>query len=113
MNVSEYLMSLGATADAVADSLRAQGIKGIKVSTCAYPIVNAIYKACPDYWAGLRIYGSGSGDHRGYGATLDDDQICDPQLPRPVQDFIARFDRGDYPDLIATKVRQVTTRVWE
>lgn len=115
MLVSEYLKSLGETPDAVAASLRAQGIKGKKGSRCLCPILNGIYKACPDYWSGLQIV-NGSKDKDGnwhYCATLNDAQIMDPHLPQPVMNFIGNFDEGKYPDLEATKVKEVTTRVWE
>lgn len=114
MKLSDYLKSLGNTADEVAESLRRQGIKGIKASTCKCPILNAIYTAIPDYWSGLRIVnGSKYGDHWSYYASLDDDQICDPTLPQPVMDFIGKFDEGGYPDLEAKVVREVKTLVFE
>lgn len=113
MKVSDYLKSLGNTADEVAASLERQGIKGVIGSSCHCPILNAIYKACPDYWSGLRIVnGSKRGDgHWSYYATLDDPQIMDPQLPQPVMDFAGEFDQGKYPNLVAKKV--TTVRVWE
>ncbi len=114
MKISEYLASLGNTTDEVADSLRHHGVKGEIGSTCHCPILNAITKACPDYWSGLKIYGcvSETGDHH-YEATLNDPQIMDPSLPKPVQWFIGEFDLGNYPDLVATAVEEVTTRVWK
>lgn len=111
--VKEYLKSLGDTAEQVAESLRSHGVKGVVASKCHCPILNAIYKACPDYWSGLEIVnGSKNGDHWYYTATLDDAQIMDPDLPQPVMDFIGEFDSGKYPDLEAKSVREVTTRVW-
>lgn len=114
MRVSEYLKSLGNTAEDVAMSLRAQGIKGKKLSRNHCPILNGIYKACPDYWTGLRIVNGRKIDGKWYyHATLDDAQIMDPTLPEPVMQFIGEFDEGKYPDLEATTVKEVTTRVWE
>jgi hypothetical protein len=116
MRIGDYLKSLGNTADEVAESLREQGIKGVKLSKCHCPILNAIYKACPDYWSGLRIVnGNKCGDHWHYSASLDDCQIMDPSLPQPVMDFIGEFDSGKYPDLEVKKVRvhTVTTRSWD
>jgi hypothetical protein len=115
MKLSDYLESLGDTPEAVANSLRAQGIKGKKDSTCHCPILNGIYKACPDYWSGLKIVnGRKEGVHYYYGATLDDAQICDPRLPQPVMDFIGAFDTtNQFDDLAVKSVREVTTRVYE
>lgn len=113
MRLDEYLASLGNTADEVANSLRRQGVKGKIGSTCYCPILNAIYKACPDYCPGLMIDGrpSETGNH-GYQAILNDSQIMDPSLPKPVQLFVGEFDLGKYPDLVATTVKEVRTRVW-
>lgn len=109
MNINEYLKSLGETSEAVAQSLMAHGIKGIVRSPCACPIINGIYKSCPDYWPGLMIMG----DNKYYSATLNDLQIMDPKLPQPVVDFMKDFDNGKYPELIAKKVIELTTRVYE
>jgi hypothetical protein len=114
MGIKEYLSSLGSTPDEVAASLEKQGIKGIRKSQCLCPILNAIYKACPNYWSGLRIVGgSKRGEHWSYWATLDDCQIMDPVLPQPVMDFIGIFDEGGYEHLAAKKVSVKTVRTWE
>jgi hypothetical protein len=114
MNLSEYLKSLGNTSAEVAESMRQQGIKGIRQSKCKCPILNAIYKAYPNYWTGLAIVnGKKHNDHWSYYATLNDCQIMDPSLPQPVMDFIGDFDYVAYPDLEAKEVKEVVTRVWE
>lgn len=115
MTITEYLQSLGKTPDEVAMSLRAQGVKGEKLSNRMCPVLNGIYKACPDYWSGLVIVNGKKGEdgHWHYAATLHDAQIMDPKLPEAVMDFIGAFDHGRYPDLEATTVREVRTRVWE
>lgn len=113
MGINEYLKSLGGTAAEVAESMRRQGIKGLRLSPCKCPILNAIYKACPKYWPWLTIVNGRK--HEGgwsYCATLDDAQIMDPQLPQPVMDFIGEFDEGMYPDIEAKSVELVTSRVW-
>lgn len=101
MKVSDYLASLGASADEVAESLRKQGITGKRGSKVSCPILNGIYKACPKYWTGLNIYGRGkkSDGSYDYYATLSDSQIMDPTLPPAVINFIGNFDEGKYPDL--------------
>lgn len=114
MGIKEYLSSLGSTADEVATSLEKQGVKGVRKSPCFCPILNAIYKAIPDYWPGLRIVGGRKwvpGDHWSYYATLNDDQIIDPSLPQPVMDFIGIFDEGGYEHLAEKRVeiRRVRT----
>lgn len=101
MNLNEYLTSLGSSADEVAESLRQQHVRGRRGSTHQCPIIRGIYKACPDYWSGLRIvsgYKKQNGDW-GYTATLRDSQIMDPTLPQAVMNFIGNFDEGKYPDL--------------
>ena len=95
VKLSDYLNSLGTTSEEVAQSLRRAGIKGVRVSTCACPILKAIYDALPDYWPGLKIYGKPPSYH----ASLGDSQICDPALPAAVIAFISDFDLGKYPDL--------------
>lgn len=100
MKISEYLKSLGNTSEEVANSLRAQGIKGIKLSARRCPILNAIYKSCPDYWYKLKIIGGSKiGENWHYSASLGDSQIMDPMLPQAVSNFIGDFDCGKYPDL--------------
>jgi hypothetical protein len=112
--MKEYLLSLGNTSAEVAESLRAQGIKGKILSACHCPILNGIYSACPNYWPGLRIVNGRkqSDGHWYYSATLDDPQIMDPSLPAAVMDFIGDFDAGLYPDLVCKVVKEVTRREW-
>lgn len=116
MKISDYLKSLGNTSDEVAMSLRAQGIKGKRTSKCHCPVLNGIYRACPDYWSGLEIFGgapdSKIGSKHHYYATLQDSQIMDPQLPQAVQNFIGDFDLGKYPDMEVSAVKEVTIRTW-
>lgn len=113
MNIKEYLNDLGATADEVANNLRAAGIKGVIGSRCHCPIINGVYQACPTYWSGLTII-CGRKTDKGwwYSAQLNDSQIIDPTLPQPVMDFIGEFDSGKYPDLQVAKVTEVITRVY-
>jgi hypothetical protein len=114
MTVTEYLKSLGNSEAEVAESLRQQGVKGLRKNTCNCPVLNGIYKACPDYWPGLRIFGGKKyGDHWIYQALLGDAQILDPTLPQAVMDFIGEFDEGKYPDLEAKSVKTVKVTTWE
>jgi hypothetical protein len=117
MSLKDYLTSLGNTSEEVAESMRKANVKGKRCDLRMCPILNAIYTGPikDKVWSGLIIHG-GKKDKEGkrhYNATYNDCQIMDPQLPRPVQDFIADFDDGKYPDLEAKKVADVTTRVWE
>lgn len=101
MNIREYLSSLGNSSEEVAESLRKQGVKGYRKSVYACPILQGIYKACPNYWSGLEINGgikNFDGSWR-YRASLHDSQIVDPTLPQPIMNFIGDFDTGKYPDL--------------
>lgn len=114
MNIKEYLTSLGNTSEEVAESLRKQGVKGLRRSKCKCPIINGIYQAVPNYWSGLNIVNGcklAEGDWSYY-ATLNDCQILDPDLPKPVMNFIGDFDEGKYPDLEAKYVKVTTVRVW-
>lgn len=101
MKLNEYLTSLGSSADEVAESLRQQGVKGRRGSSRRCPILNGIYKACPDYWSGLIIVNGRKKDdgNWSYYAALRDSQIMDPTLPQAVMNFIGNFDEGKYPDL--------------
>ena len=115
MQYKDYLKSLGNTSDEIAESLRKQNIKGKVRCPSKCIIMNALVVNCGRNWAGLEIRG---GTYKGkacYSATWNDCQTLDPQLPQPIQDFIAAFDDGKYPDLVTTKVRDVVTvtRVWE
>lgn len=117
MTLKEYLASLGDTADEVAESLRKQGVKGLKRKSTQCPVVNGIYTGpCQDkVWPGLRI-GAGFRREDGswhYVATYNDDQIMDTELPQPVMNFIGEFDAGKYPDLEATKVTEKLVLSWE
>lgn len=114
MKINEYLTSLGNTSEEVAESLRKQGVKGLIRSKCKCPILNGIYQALPNYWSGLQIvngYKLAEGNWKYY-ATLNDDQILDPVLPKPVMNFIGDFDEGKYPDLEAKFVLETKTRIW-
>lgn len=110
MKISKYLESLGNTPDEVAESLRKQGVKGIKETSDACPIINGIYKNCPNAFPGLRIIaqlvksGDLTNDKFHYKATFDDIQIIDPELPQAVIGFLQRFDFGEYDflDVLAT-----------
>lgn len=97
--VTELLADLGGTADAVADRLRALGIKGTRHDGCSCPIANL-----------LRSNGCGTSElevsnYHVYptGSLIPNDQEV-PQLPPPVTQFIRRFDEGVYLDLVATAV---------
>lgn len=109
MHLQAYLASLGNSSEEVANALRKQGVKGLARSSCHCPILNAIYKAIPNYWPGLRIIGGGESE---YCATLQDSQIIDPTLPPPVLAFIRDFDDDKYPDLVASKMSVNTVRTW-
>lgn len=87
--IETYLVSLGKTSEEVAESLRQQGIQGIKKSARCCAIVNGAYQAVPGATflctEKFNIYYNG---HKQYA-----------NLPHPVLNFIQDFDDGKYPDL--------------
>lgn len=101
IEISDYLKSLGETSEAVAQNLMAHGIKGIKESSTKCPIINAIYKYCPNCYPGLTIYKSGCCYCIKFNRLLlMNPLIIDPYLSQPIVDFIRDFDNGKYPELI-------------
>lgn len=112
-SISEYLESLGATPGEIAKSLASQGIKGLRNSKRKNVICNAINTKCSG-WGNIKIYGGSNRDGTySYSATWNDAQICDPRLPKPVQEFLGRFDSGEYPELVATAVKTGTFIQWD
>ena len=88
--VAELLAGLGDTPDAVADTLRARGIKGVREHCCACPIAELLKRngipnphvECARVWP-------------------DPDSMwkVSTRMPAAVQVFIDRFDEGVYLDL--------------
>ena len=104
-NSKDWPMCLGDTVDEIRLSLIAQGVKGVpkKANKC---IIARSYKAHhPNGWSGLR---AGYSEYIGYdekvnitgSLTFDDCQIMDPRCPRVLAEFMLRFDRGEFPELI-------------
>jgi hypothetical protein len=93
MGPSEFVKSLGSTADEVAESLRRLGVKGRRRSRCECPIAVAVNKHAPG-WGGIRVSGSGY-------LSYNDVQIMDPQTTSAVQAFVRAFDDGSYPYLVS------------
>lgn len=99
MKINEYVASLGDTAEEVAESLRKQGAKGVPNSDWANPVIAGIYLHC-DTWSGLRLVGM-KGAKPSARFTFADCQITDPaNPPQAVTDFLARFNAGDFNDLV-------------
>lgn len=87
MAPADYLAALGNTADEVAETLRRLGVTGQRVVADSCPVANYLrefagvgHPAMSPAWIKL-------GD--GWIAT-----------PAPVARFVARFDLGEFPDLI-------------
>lgn len=87
----EALDKLGSTADKIAKNLLALKIKGRPVQASYCPI--AIYlKKCGFVGAGISQNGID---------FYDGDKLAAPlATPKPVANFITKFDSGNYPDLI-------------
>lgn len=107
-------MTLGGTPDTIAESLRLDGVKGIKGDPYYCPIINGIYKNCGIKSSGLRAaffyYPSGYKNMGPYGymwvgsrtcfkLTWGDSQTIDPIAPTLIGEFVEKFDNGAYPFL--------------
>lgn len=85
------LAALGDTPDAIADRLRALGIKGWRGSESTCPI--AVYLARVDQtWSTEVVERT---------VLISDDEITtvEVDVPEPVSLFVRRFDKGVYLDL--------------
>ncbi len=92
--VAQLLAELGDTADAVADRLRALGIKGIPGDACWCPVASYLKRNGYEAVAvSMSDWGCALSVEQGYGAI-------DGDTPGPVVEFIARFDEGVYLDLV-------------
>lgn len=118
MSITEILRSMGNTADEVADYLRQQGIKGERCKPSFCPVIIAIYKAIPDLCRGLRvdtragwmtIYGQRIRIQPHVVVTWNDCQTSDPSCPQAIEDFVFKFDKGEYPDLIG-KSKEISAK---
>lgn len=87
--IFQLLESLGSTPTAVADNLRQRGIKGWRGSACGCPIARLVER---------ELAGAVNQPAVVDGATVEVDGV-QVTVPPPVEDFIARFDRGWYSDL--------------
>jgi hypothetical protein len=89
--IEQMLARLGDTADAVADSLRAKGIKGDTTDGECCPIANALSAEFPE--AANGVWGSENGDW-----WVESAYIRTPAgrvyTPGPVKEFIRVFDDG-------------------
>jgi hypothetical protein len=87
VTAAEALAALGDTPDAVAETLRAGGWRGQRASC----------ESCP-----LARYLAGSFGGEWMSASTE---TLAPfgwvRHPQPVAEFVVRFDRGHYPDLVA------------
>lgn len=95
--IDAFFASLGNTSDEVAASLLKLGALGKRRSECNCPVAQA-FKLSGLGWPGLRI--AGGPEH--YWATYRDCQIMDPVLPKPVIEFVRRFDAGEYQELVGS-----------
>ena len=92
--VAKLLADLGDTADAVADRLRALGSKGFKADACRCPV--ARYIETQSTYTGPAVAQDTT-------VVDDPDESCrapEALTPGPVKEFICRFDRGVYLDLV-------------
>ncbi len=88
------LDALGVTPDAVADSLRCRGIKGVR-NTARYlnPIVRYATAVTPDAYGIDLIHGDR------LRIVFADGRVTEVPVPPGVLGFLDLFHRGGYPDL--------------
>jgi hypothetical protein len=94
-----WLEGLGPTAEAVAESLRQRGIRGVpRTVRSLNPLVRYLNTMLPGAFLSLDVI---QGDRlTTTGTDWREEEI---PLPTAVQEFLAAFDAGDYPDLIRLK----------
>lgn len=92
---AESLKSLGDTADEVTQALRKNGVKGVR-NTVRFmnPVVRFVQTQLRDDALHMHVV---LGDMLHLIFPNGQSQVI--PLPRPVIDFLAAFNRGDYPDL--------------
>lgn len=91
------LDELGPTPDDVADRLRALGIKGDRGSSCACPI--ALILRAVDGVEDADVLETIA---EVWDKANPDAAAVEVHVPQPVSEFIVRFDKGVYLDLVAT-----------
>lgn len=122
MKISEFLKSMGNTADEVADYCRQNKITGEIQNPTFCPVIKAIYAKFPNLSKGLKVttyrIPDGYRDFGCYGViwmegryvtkvTWNDCQTLDPETPQAVIDFVRKFDAKQYPDLIGTTQKEL------
>lgn len=121
MKLSDFLKSMGKTADEVADYCRRNQIKGEPLNPTFCPVIKAIYAKFPNLSKGLKVISyrkcSGYYNFGPYGnlwmegrdvtkITWNDCQTSDPETPQSIIEFVRKFDAKMYPDLIGTTQEQ-------
>jgi hypothetical protein len=85
---------LGRTPEEVAEALRARGVKGVRNTVrMLNPIVRYAHTCVTDVY-GIDII---QGDR--LRIVFADGRVSEVAVPRPVLEFLARFHRGQYPDM--------------
>lgn len=90
--VAELLAGLGDTPDAVADTLRAKGIKGKRGDFCGCPVARCVQE----------LLGTENANVSDVWVYFVAGRV---PTPRPVSDFLSLFDRGVYLDLVEVEAR--------
>lgn len=125
--ITDYLESMGSTADEVAQFLVLEGVKGQRHNAQFCPIIKAIYKKFPTLPRGLKVvsfnapagyYNLGSygsiwmEDRSGVRVTWNDSQTMDPRCPKAVADFVLNFDAHKYPHLVGSSRKATAEEAW-
>lgn len=95
-----HLAALGVTPEQVADTLRREGITGLRETACDCPVANYLKKVLVEVTMPIVI------EHREPVVTtayvsVPALHLLDHRLPHAVALFIERFDQGHYNELSA------------
>lgn len=93
LDLLEALHELGGDSDEVAESLRKQGIKGLRGEHCHCPVANYLKSR----GFGGEVWGYPGPSVFRYVST----DVAVVGTPEPVFNFIRRFDDEEFPDLVA------------
>lgn len=92
LSLAEALAALPDTADGIAAHLTAKGIRGVPADSYCCPVAN--------YLTGAGFWAASVGDIRI--EVVDDDSGSEEAVtPKPVADFLRRFDSREWPELVS------------
>lgn len=91
MNIQQALAALGSTAEQVAQTLKAKGIKGVRAKIGSCPVASYLQRECYD--DGITVGLSCAGNDNLVSVSQQE------EIPDHVRKFVRDFDDGLYPEL--------------